>query len=153
MPVPAGYHTVTPYLIVSDPAAAIEFYKKAFGATEFHRLNGPGGSIAHAELRIGDSPIMLAGEVPQFDARSPDTLGGSPVGFCLYVENSDAAFDRAIAAGGTVVRPVQDQFYGDRSGTLKDPFGHKWTIATRKEDLSLEEMQKRMEAMMARQAG
>ena len=147
-PIPDGYHTVTPYLIVQSAAKALDFYKKAFGATEVCRMPGPGGKIMHAEVKIGDSPVMLADEFPEMDARGPQALGGTPVGLCIYVENVDALFDRAVTAGAKVLRPVVDQFYGDRSGTVADPFGHKWTIATHKEDVSPEEMKRRMEAAM-----
>lgn len=146
-PIPDGYHTVTPYLIVKGAAKALDFYKQAFGAQELFRLAGPGGRIMHAEIRIGDSPIMLADEAPEFLATSPETLGGTPVGFMIYVEDVDRSFRQAIDAGGKEIRPVVDQFYGDRSGTVMDPFGHKWTIGTHKEDVSPEEMQKRMEKM------
>jgi PhnB protein len=146
--IPEGYHTVTPYLIVKGAARALEFYKKAFNAQELFRLEGPGGSVGHAEIQIGDSRIMLADEFPDMGARSPDTIGGSPVGLCLYVEEVDALFKQAIDAGGKQERPVADQFYGDRSGTLRDPFGHQWTIATHKEDVSPEEMKRRMDAAM-----
>lgn len=146
-PVPDGYHTATPYLICKGAAKAIEFYKEGFGAQELMRLEAPGGTVGHAEIRIGNSIIMLADEHPQMGAVSPETLGGSPVSIMLYVEDVDSRFDQAINAGGTVVRPVQDQFYGDRSGTLKDPFGHQWTIGTHKEDLSQEEIEQRMAAM------
>jgi len=146
-PVPDGYHTATPYLIVNGAAEAIEFYKQAFGATESMRLEAPGGKVGHAEMRIGDSPIMLADEHPEMGAQSPTTLGGSPISILLYVEDVDARFEQAVAAGAEVVRPVADQFYGDRSGTIKDPFGHSWSIATRKEDLSPEEIGKRFEEM------
>jgi PhnB protein len=151
-PIPKGYHTATPYLIVNGAAAAIEFYKNAFGAKELMRFPGPGGSVMHAEIMIGDSPIMMGDENPQMGATSPKTLGGSPVGICLYVKDVDAFAAQAIAAGASIERPVQDQFYGDRSGTFADPFGHKWTIATHKEDVSSEEMQKRMEGMMSQPA-
>lgn len=147
-PIPDGYHTATPYLIVDGAARAIEFYKQAFGATEFMRFEGPDGHIAHAEIRIGDSPIMLADEAPQMGYRSPRSYGGSPVGLMLYVHDVDAVFARGIAAGGKEVRAVQDQFYGDRSGHLVDPFGHVWTISTHKEDVAPDEMQRRMAAMM-----
>jgi PhnB protein len=147
-PVPDGYSTVTPYLIISDAAAAIEFYKKAFGATERMRLAAPDGKVGHAEIQIGDSPIMLADEFPEMGARSPQTIGGTPVGLALYVENVDAQFERAVAAGAKVLRPLQDQFYGDRSGTLKDPFGHQWTLASHIEDVTPEEITRRFEAAM-----
>jgi len=141
--IPDGYHTATPYLIVNGAAQALEFYKKAFGATEMMRFPGPGGKIMHAEIKIGDSPIMLADEAPEMGARSPKTIGGTPVSLLLYVEDVDAWASKAVAAGAKVQRPVQDQFYGDRTGTFEDPFGHVWSIATHKEDVSLEEMKKR----------
>lgn len=150
-PIPDGYHTVTPYLIVKGAASALEFYKKAFGATELMRMPGPNGCIMHAEIQIGDSRIMLADEFPDMKVVSPLTLGGTPVGICLYVKDVDALAKQAIAAGAKVERPVADQFYGDRSGTVVDPFGHKWTIATHKEDVTPEEMHKRSEAFMKKQ--
>jgi PhnB protein len=143
----AGYHTATPYLIVNGAARAIEFYKQAFGASEVMRIAGPAGKVGHAEIKIGDSHIMLADEFPEMDARSPQTIGGTPVGLLLYFEDADAVFNRAVSAGAKVLKPVQDQFYGDRSGTIADPFGHKWTIATHKEDVSPEEIQRRAAAM------
>jgi PhnB protein len=146
--IPDGYHTVTPYLILTGGAAALDYYKKAFGAIELFRMPGPDGKIMHAEIKIGDSILMLADEAPERDAKSPSTLGGTPFGLCLYVANADAMFDAAIAAGGKVFYPLKNQFYGDRSGTLIDPFGHKWTIATHVEDVPPEEMQKRAEAAM-----
>lgn len=152
-PIPDGYHTATPYLIVSDGASAIEFYKNAFGAIEQMRMPGPGGKIMHAEVKIGDSPIMLADEMPEMGVRSPTTIGGSPCSILLYVEDVDARYRQAIAAGGTEQRPLQDQFYGDRSGTLEDPFGHVWTIATHKEDLSPEEIDQRFQEFMKQQTG
>jgi PhnB protein len=145
-PIPEGYHTATPYLIVRDAARAIEFYKKAFGATELMRMPGPGGKIGHAEIKIGDSPIMLADEVPGMGFRSPESLGGSPISILLYVEDVDVVFNEALAAGAKVQRPVADQFYGDRTGGVTDPFGHVWYIATHKEDVSPEEMKKRAAA-------
>jgi len=141
--IPDGYHTATPYLIVNGATQALEFYKKAFGATEMMRFPGPVGKIMHAEIKIGDSPIMLADEAPEMGARSPKTIGGTPVSLLLYVEDVDAWASKAVAAGAKVQRPVQDQFYGDRTGTFEDPFGHVWSIATHKEDVSLEEMKKR----------
>jgi PhnB protein len=147
-PIPEGYHSVTPYLIVKGAARALEFYKKAFNATELYRLEGPGGTIGHAEFQIGNSRMMLADEFPDMGARSPETIGGSPIGLCIYTEDVDALFTQALAAGGKQERPVTDQFYGDRSGTLRDPFGHQWTLATHKEDVSPEEMTRRMEAAM-----
>ena len=152
-PIPEGYHTATPYLIVNDAVRAIEFYKKAFGATELMRFPGPDGKLMHAEIRIGDSPIMLADEYPEIGARSPRSFGGSPVGILLYVEDVDVLFGRAVEAGAKVQRPVTDQFYGDRSGTLEDPFGHRWTLATHKEDLTIEEIHRRFEASMRQQRG
>ena len=146
-PIPDGYHTATPYLIADDAAKAIEFYKKAFGASEKLRIPAPGGRIGHAEIQIGDSLIMLADEHPEIDARGPQHYGGSPVSILLYVDDVDALFKQAVAAGGTEVRPVTDQFYGDRSGTLKDPFGHSWHLSTHKEDVSPEELNRRMAAL------
>jgi PhnB protein len=148
-PIPDGFHTVTPYLIVNGAARALEFYKKAFGATELMRMPGPEGKVMHAEIKIGDSPIMLADEFPEMGARSPQALGGCPVSLMLYVDDVDARFNQAVAAGATVQRPVKDQFYGDRTGTLVDPFGHIWSIATHKEDVPPEEMQKRMKTVGA----
>lgn len=149
-PIPAGYHTVTPYLIVDGAAEAIEFYKRAFGAIELFRMPGPGGRLMHAEIKIGDSPIMLADEVPQMGYRSPKALGGTSVSVLLYVPDVDAMFAQAVEAGAVVKRPLENQFYGDRSATLDDPFGHQWTIATHIEDVSSEEMNRRFEAMMAK---
>ena len=145
---PASYHTATPYIIVKGAADAIEFYKTAFGATEVMRLAGPDGRIVHAEIKIGDSIIMLGEENPQWGAISPKSLGGSAVGMCLYFPDVDARFEGAVAAGATIERPVQDQFYGDRSGSVVDPYGHKWTIATHVEDVTPEEMDRRFRAEM-----
>lgn len=142
-PIPDGYHSVTPYLIFDDAAAAIEFYKEAFGAKEIFRM--PMGSrIGHAELQLGNSRIMLADENPQRQAYSAKHYTGSPIGLMFYVEDADASAKQAVAAGATVVHPVQNQFYGDRSGTFLDPFGYVWTIGTHVEDVSPEEMQRRM---------
>jgi PhnB protein len=146
--IPSGYHSVNPYLIVDNAARAMEFYQKAFGAHEVMRLGPPGGKIMHAEIQIGDSKVMFADEVPQMGALSPKSVGGSSVFIALYVENVDEVVARATAAGAQVLRPVQDQFYGDRSGTVLDPFGHKWTIATHKEDVSPEEIERRFAAAM-----
>ncbi len=143
-PIPAGYHDITPYLIVRNAAAAIDFYKKALNAVELMRFPGPGGKIMHAEVKIGDSPVMLAEEMPEEGYVGPQTLGGVGVSMMLYVEDVDTRFAQAIAAGATIKRPVQDQFYGDRTGTLVDPFGHVWSIGTHKEDVSTEELQRRM---------
>lgn len=145
-PVPEGYHAVTPYLIIKGAADAIEYYKKAFGATELFRMAQPDGRIGHAEIKIGDSPIMLADEFPEMKYVGPLSLGGTPVSILLYVDDVNTIFPQALAAGGTEQKPLQDQFYGDRSGTLKDPFGHVWTIATHTEDLTPEEMGKRAAA-------
>src|SRR5260370_171480 len=147
-PIPDGYHTVTPYLIVRNAAGALDFYKKAFGATELFRMAQPGGKVGHAEMQIGDSRIMMADEHPEMGARSPQTLGGSGIHILLYVKDVDARFNQAVAAGAKVLRPLKDQFYGDRSGTVEDPFGHNWTIATHTEDVPPEEMHKRAEACM-----
>ena len=146
-PIPDGYHSVTPYLIVKGAAAALDFYTKVFGATELFRMPGPDGRIGHAEIKIGDSPIMLADEHPEMDALSPKSIGGTPVGIMIYVANADAIFNAAVAAGAKVLKPLQDQFYGDRNGTIEDPFGHKWTIATHIEDLTPEEIGRRAAAM------
>jgi PhnB protein len=145
--VPDGYHSITPYLIVDGAARAIDFYTRAFDAREIMRMPAPGGRVGHAELRIGESVIMLADEHPEMDARAPGHYGGSPVTLLLYVLDVDTQFKQALDAGATEVRPVADQFYGDRSGTLKDPFGHSWHLSTHKEDVSVEEMARRMAAM------
>ena len=147
-PAPEGRQIVTPYLCCKNASGAIEFYKQAFGATEVMRLAEPSGKIGHAEIKIGNATIMLADEYPEMDVRSPLSFGGSPVSIHLYVEDVDAVFSQAVAAGAKALRPVTDQFYGDRSGTLADPFGHRWFIATHKEDVSPEEMRQRYEAMM-----
>lgn len=144
-PIPDGYHSVTPYLAIKGAAEAIEFYKKAFGATELFRMEHE-GKIGHAEIKIGDSPLMLADEHPEMGHLSPKTLGGSPVGLMIYVDDVDTIFNRAIESGAVQLKPLQDQFYGDRSGTLTDPYGHVWTVATHKEDVAPEEMEKRMAA-------
>lgn len=150
---PEGFHSVTPYLIIKDAAKAIDYYKKAFGAEEVGRINMPDGKVGHAELQIGNSRIMLADELPEWGNKAPVSLGDTPVGLCIYTENVDNVFKRAIEAGGKVDNnmEVKEQFYGDRSGTLIDPFGHRWTIATHVEDVSFEEMQKRMDAMFSQQ--
>src|SRR3984893_12570141 len=143
-PIPDGYHAVTPYLTIKEAAKAIDFYKKDFCAQELMRMPGPGGKIQHAELRISDSVIMLADEHPEIDARSPEAYGGTPVSLMVYVEDVDAVFKRAVLAGAKELRPLKNQFYGDRSGVIADPFGHKWTVSTHVEDVSPEEMKKRM---------
>jgi len=149
--IPDGYHTATPYLIVKGAAQAIEFYKKAFGATELFRMGGPDGRVGHAEIKIGDSVIMLADEAPDMGYRSPSSLGGAAVSTMLYVEDVDDRFDRAVAAGAKVQRALANQFYGDRSGTIEDPFGHVWTIATHVEDVPPDEMKRRMESFSKQQ--
>jgi len=151
--IPDGYHSVTPYLIITGAAEAIDYYKKAFGATELLRMPAPDGKIGHAEIKIGDSPIMLADEFPEMGYKSPQTLGGSPVSIMIYVEDVDTVFDQAVAAGGKVQRPVKDQFYGDRSGTLEDPFGHVWHVTMHKEDVSVEEMERRAKSASAAASG
>ena len=145
-PIPEGYHCVTPYLILSGASEAIAFYKKALGASEAMRMDDPNGKIHHAEISIGDSRIMLADEHPEIQALSPKTIGGSPVSLHLYVEDVDAAVERAVAAGAKLVRPVADQFYSDRVGGIEDPFGYRWFIATHKEDLTMEEIRRRAAA-------
>lgn len=140
---PQGFHTVTPYLRVRDCPAAIEFYKKAFGAVELFRMPGPDGSIVHAEVRIGDSPVMMSEENPKWNALSPQAIGGTAVGIHLYVQDVDAMFNSAVAAGATVTMPPMDMFYGDRSARVTDPFGHDWTISTHKEDLTPQQLQER----------
>ena len=146
-PIPDGYHSVTPYLYVRGASDAIAFYEKAFNAVEVMRMDW-GGKIGHAEIKIGESPVMLADEFPEQGTRSPLSLGGASSSLMLYVENSDTITEQAIAAGATVIRPIQDQFYGDRSATLGDPFGHVWTISTHVEDVSHEEMNRRAEAFL-----
>jgi len=143
---PEAFHSVTPYLCVSDARRAIEFYKEAFGATERLRSETPDGRIGHAEIQVGDSVVMLADEFPELSFRSPQAVGGASVHFYIYDEDVDARVERAVAAGAKLTRPVKDQFYGDRSGAVEDPFGHHWHIATHLEDLSPEEVRRRMEA-------
>jgi PhnB protein len=150
-PIPPGYASVTPYLIVGGAAKAIDFYQRAFGAVELFRLPNPDGTLGHAEIRIGNSPIMLADAMD--GNPDPLKLGGSAVSFMLYVPDVDAAFARAVAAGATVKRPVADQFYGDRTGTLADPFGHVWSLSTHVEDVSPAEMDRRFQALMKPAAG
>jgi PhnB protein len=152
-PIPDGYHSITPYLFVRSAASAIDFYKNAFGATEIVRMVGPNGKIMHAELRIGDSIVMLADENPPTGVMSPQTVGGFSVGLHLYVENVDAVIQKAVENGAKPLRPIKNQFYGDRSGSLLDPFGHMWSVATHVEDVSPEEMRKRMTAAMSQTAG
>jgi PhnB protein len=146
--IPPGYHSVTPYLYIKGASDALSFYKKAFGAVELFRIQPPGEKVGHAEIKIGDSIVMLADEYPEMGARSPKTLGGSAVSLLVYLENVDARYEQAVAAGAKAVRPVQNQFYGDRSGLVEDPFGHVWTLATHIEDIPPGEMQKRAEEWM-----
>ena len=147
--VPDGYHSITPYLSVAGATRAIEFYKEAFGAIEVMRLARPDGRVGHAELQLCDSRVMLADEFPEMDFRAPHSVGGTPVHMHMYVGDVDAVVGRAVAAGAKLVRPVQDQFYGDRTGTVADPFGHIWHVATHKEDLSLEQLRERAAARTA----
>lgn len=146
-PVPEGYHSATPYLIVDNAAKALDFYQRAFGAKELFRFDAPEGKIGHAEIQFGDSRIMLADEYPDMDAKSPRAFGGSPVSIMLYVEDVDAFVSKAVAAGAKLQRPVENKFYGDRSGTIEDPFGHTWHISTHVEDVPVEELHKRAAAM------
>ena len=150
-PIPEGYHSVTPYLCIKGAVQALEYYKKAFGAIELFRMEHD-GKIGHAEIKIGDSPIMLADEFPEMGFVSPQTLGGSPVGIMIYVEDVDTVFKQAIDSGGIEKKALEDQFYGDRSGTLTDPFGHVWTVATHNEDVSPEEIDNRLAAVKAQGA-
>ena len=152
-PIPEGYHNVTPYLFVRGATGAIDFYKNVFGATEIMRMPGSNGKIMHAELRFGDSVVMLADENPQSGIMSPQTIGGYSAGLHLYVENADAVIQKAVESGAKLLRPIKNQFYGDRSGSLLDPFGHMWSVATHIEDVSPEEMRKRMTAAMSQTAG
>ena len=151
-PIPAGHGTVTPSIIVKGAAKAIDWYKKALGAEEVSRFEGPDGRIMHAEIKIGDSHIMMGDEMPDYNVRGPATLGGTPVSFFIYTANVDAAWKRAVDAGAKVGQPLADQFWGDRLGMLFDPFGFSWVIATRKEDLTAEEMQQRQEAFFKQMA-
>jgi PhnB protein len=146
-PIPDGYHSVTPYMIVKGAAKAIDFYKNAFGATELMRFPGPNNTVMHAEIKIGDSVVMLADEHESGPYRSPMAVGGTPISLMVYVEDVDTVFNQAVSLGAKSTREVEDQFYGDRSGNLTDPFGHVWTIATHKEDVSSEEMERRMAAL------
>jgi len=152
-PIPEGYHSVTPYLIIKGAADAIEFYQKAFGATELFRFPAPDGKIGHAEIKIGDSPIMLADEFAEMGYKGPQALGGSPVSLMIYLEDVDTVFNRAVEAGASVKEAVQDKFYGDRTGTLTDPFGHVWHVSTHKEDVSMEEMEERAKQASAKASG
>ncbi len=149
--VPDGYHSVTPYLVVDGAAKAIEFYERAFGAKKIMAMPGPGGKIMHAEIKIGDSIIMLSDESPEMGSRGPKTLGGTPTSLFLYVDDVDMLYQGAIAAGATAEQPPQDAFWGDRWGSLHDPFGHSWQLATHKEDLTPAEIQQRAAAAAAGQ--
>jgi len=148
-PIPDGYPQVTPYLYVDGAAAAIEFYGRVFGATERMRMAGPDGKIGHAELQFGESLIMLADEHHGMNVRGPKAIGGTPVAISVYVEDVDAVFDAAVAAGASALRAVEDQFYGDRSGQFEDPFGHRWSVATHVEDVPPDEMEKRAAAAIS----
>jgi PhnB protein len=147
-PIPDGYPRVSPYLVVDDATKAIDFYKQVLGATERMRMAAPGGKVGHAELQIGDSVVMLADEFPEMGAVSPKTVGGTPVTLGMYVEDVDKTFDAAVQAGAKALRPVEDQFYGDRSGQIEDPFGHRWSLSTHIEDVSPDEMAKRAQQAM-----
>lgn len=151
-PIPPGFHAVTPYLTVQNASRAIDFYTRALGAKEIMRMDGPQGKIGHAELKIGDSIIMLSDEMPQAATKSPQSLGGTTGSIFLYVENADAAFDQAVAAGAKSVMRPTDMFWGDRFGSFTDPFGHSWSVATHKEDVAPEEMKKRAKDAMAKMA-
>jgi PhnB protein len=146
-PIPQGYHSITPYLIVKDAKKALEFYQKAFGAKEIYRMETPNGMIGHCEFQIGDSKIMMADEFPDMGAKAPASEGGKPFSLLIYVENVDQVFDRAVKAGAKVLRPLKNEFYGDRMGTLQDPFGHNWNLGMHVEDVSPEEMKIRAEKM------
>ena len=152
-PIPAGYHSITPHLIIRDAARAIDFYKQAFGAKELARMTAPGSNcIMHAEIKIGDSVIMLGEESPQHGCKSPQLLNGSPITIHIYVEDVDDVFQRAVKAGAQVMMPVQDQFWGDRYGRLQDPFGHQWSVATHKRDMTPAEMQNASQEFFAKMA-
>lgn len=151
-PIPQGFHSVTPYMTLNDAARAIDFYKRAFGAQEVMRMEAPNGKIGHAEIKIGDSVIMLGDEMPGSLSRSPQSLGANTGGIFIYVDNADAVFNQAVAAGAQVEMALADMFWGDRYGRLKDPFGHSWSVATHIEDVAPAEMQKRMQEAMAKMA-
>jgi len=147
-PIPEGFHTVTHVMVIDGAAAAIEFYARAFGAVEIDRATSPDGkTVMHATIQIGDSRIMLSDEFPQMNVKGPLALGGSPASIFMYVEDADAVFNKAVAAGATITMPIGDMFWGDRFGSLTDPFGHAWSIATHKRDISTEDAMKAMEAM------
>lgn len=148
-PIPEGFHSVTPYLIIKNADAAIKFYEKAFNAKEAFRISRPDGKVGHADIVIGDSHIMLCEEILSMNAKGPDTLGGSSVTLHIYVDNVDELFQQALDAGATEAKPLQNQFYGDRSGMVQDPFGHFWSMATRVENVSMDELERRFNAMFA----
>lgn len=150
--VPKGYNSITPYLIINNATKAIDFYKKVFGAKEVKRMDHAAGKISHAELKIGDTKIMLADEYPEMDARSPRAYGGSPVSIHLYIKNVDGVIDKAISAGAKLTRPVENMFYGDRCGALEDPYGHKWYVSTHIEDVSVAKMKKRAMALFGKKS-
>jgi PhnB protein len=152
-PIPKGYEGATPYLVIKGAAKALEFYKKAFGATEIMRIPAPGGKVGHAEIKIGNAIIMLADEFPEMNHRSPQSLGGTPVSIMVYVPDVDTFFKPAVDAGAKALTPVENKFYGDRSGSLEDPFGHQWHFSTHVEDVPPDEMAKRAEAFMKPQGG
>jgi PhnB protein len=150
--IPKGFNAVTPYLVIKGAAKAIEYYKRVFGATVLVRMDGPNGQVGHAELQIGDSRIMLADENPQMGHRSAESIGASPVSLYAYFPDCDKVVEKAVAEGAKIERPVEDQFYGDRSGFIRDPFGHFWGVATHKEDVSPQEMEERAKKMMMKAA-
>lgn len=152
-PIPEGYHSVTASLVVKDASKAIDWYTKALGAQELYRMPGPDGRLMHAEIKIGDSIIMMTDEMPEMGGKGPQTLGGTPVSLMIYCDDSDALFNRAVGAGASVRTPLEDAFWGDRWGMVTDPFGHVWAIATRKKNLSVEEMKRAMDEFMAKYKG
>jgi PhnB protein len=149
-PIPEGYNSITPYLMIQGADKAIDFYKRAFGAKESVRIPGPEGTVGHAEIKIGDSTVMLTEEMSGMGHRGPRSLGGTPVSLVFYVEDADAMFERAVKAGAKVQRPLENMFYGDRMGSLEDPFGHVWHISTHVEDVPEEELRKRAESMLVK---
>ena len=151
-PIPQGFHSITPYLVVNDAARALDFYQRAFGAKEIMRMDGPNGKISHAEVKIGDSVLMLSDEMPGTNTRSPQSLRGSTVSIFLYVENVDKVFHQATSAGAKIDTPLADMFWGDRFGKLTDPFGHSWSLATHKEDVAPNELAKRAKEATAKMA-
>ena len=148
-PIPDGFHSITPNLIIKDASKAIDWYKQALGANELYRMPGPDGRIMHAEIKIGDAVVMITDEMPEMGGKGPQTLGGTPVSLMIYCEDCDALFNRAVGAGASVRMPLEDAFWGDRWGMVTDPFGHVWAIATRKKNLSVPEMKRAMDEFMA----